>query len=96
MNQNKALVKKKNNIFNIILNKIKSFFYKNNENAELNIVEEKNITDFSNTYKISNDYQKLIKLQKELENDEISIADISDKQAEQLLELYQKQMPALL
>lgn len=98
MNKDKALVKKKDNIFRSILNKIKSFFNKKtNENLELNVAEERNITNSLDSFKLYNgDYSKLVKLQKELENDEISIADISDEIAEQLIELYKKQMPDII
>ena len=98
MNKDKALVKKKDNIFRSILNKIKSFFNKKtNENLELNVAEERNITNSLDSFKLYNgDYSKLVKLQKELENDEISIADISGEIAEQLIELYKKQMPDII
>ena len=64
MNKDKALVKKKDNIFRSILNKIKSFFNKKtNENLELNVAEERNITNSLDSFKLYNGvYSKLVKL----------------------------------
>ena len=90
------LIKKKNNIFQTIFNKIKSFFYKN-DNKGNNEVEASDIKDNEteinklDSFKLSKDYLDLINLQGKIETGEESIADISEESAIKLIELYKLQ-----
>lgn len=95
MNQNELLVKKEDNIFKKIWHKIKAYFNNNNINSNSSVLENKTVTNNLKDLKLSDDYQKLIILQRKLENDEISIADIEDGTAEKLIELYNKQIPGV-
>ena len=97
MSKNQALVEKKDNIFTKIFNKIKFFFNKNKyEKINIQEVQEQKInTRFSDSLKPSNEYNELIKLQHEIENGTVSIAEISDEDAEKLINLYKNQIPSL-
>ena len=97
MNKNQVLAEKKDNIFTKIFNKIKFFFNKNKyEKINIQGVQEKKInTGFSDSLKPSIEYNELIKLQNGIENGTVSIADISEEEAEKLVDLYKNQNPNL-
>lgn len=97
MSKNQALVEKKDNIFTKLFNKIKFFFNKNKySNTNIQEIQEKKVdTTFSDPLRTSNEYNELIKLQHKIEDGTISIADISEDEAEKLINLYKNQNPNL-
>ena len=97
MSKNQGLVEKKDNIFTKIFNKIKFFFNKNKyEQINIQGVQEKKInTGFSDSLKHLTECNELIKLQHGIENGTVSIADISEEEAEKLVDLYKNQNPNL-
>lgn len=96
MNKNLEMINNKNNFFSKLFYKIRGLF-KKNKIVEANLVKDNNVgkrnTEGSiiNSIKLSNSYKELLELQKKIESDEVSIADISDETAIELIEIYTKQ-----
>lgn len=90
------IISKKNNFLSKLFLRIKNIFGKTNvQNIELAQESKFNIENIKNnvmdSIKVSDSYKELLDLQRKIETEEISIADISEEMAERLIELYEKQ-----
>lgn len=96
MNKNLQMINRKNNFFSKLFIKIRSFFIRN-KIVESDLINDNEINtksadnNLKDSLKISESYKELLNLQNAIENDEISIADISEETAEELIKLYTQQ-----
>lgn len=102
MSENKELIEKKESFFSKILNTIKSWFRKDKNIQEVKLeskieVESKNENETENKKEFLSNIKvegnsELISLKIKLENGNIKAIDLTDKQIDQLQEIYDREI----